>query len=84
MSTAGDDTRRVNTSLVNAGVEMLPYPDCTEGMAWGLFFPDFFCGWMEGGGRKEGTLQQISPSSVWEAVERSTGPEGKVFVQELQ
>lgn len=43
--------------------------------------------WVDGGvgGRKgEGTWQQMSPSSIWEAVKGSAGPEGKGFVQELQ
>lgn len=32
---------------------------------------------MEGGGREEGTWQQMRPSIIWEAVEGSAGPEGK-------
>lgn len=44
-----------------------------------FFFPDFFYGWMEGGGRGEGTWQQMSPSIVWETVEGSADPEGKGF-----
>lgn len=34
---------------------------------------------MEGGGREEGTQQQMSPSIIWEAVEGSADPEGKGF-----
>lgn len=53
---------------------------------WGLrfVFPDLFYGWMEGEGREEGTWQQMNASNIWEGAERSAGPEGKVFVQELR
>lgn len=62
---------------------MPPYPNCPESVAWGLFFPDLSHGWMEREEREEGTWQQMNPSNIWEADERSAGPEGKVFVQEL-
>lgn len=70
---------QVNTSQVNVEVEMLPYPSCAESVPWDLFFPDFFYGQVEGGGREESTWQQMSPSIIWEAVEGSAGPEGKGF-----
>lgn len=41
------------------------------------FFQAFSIG--RGGGREEGTLQQMSPSIIWEAAEESACPEGKDF-----
>lgn len=84
MSTAGDAHMLSEHLSSKCWGEMPPYPNGTESMAWDLFFPDLFL-WVAGGeGREEGTWQQINPSSIWEAAERSAGPEGKDFEQELQ